>query len=103
SGPTPPNPSALLESTRMRELMRELSERYDLVVYDTPAMGAVSDAFALVTDGSGVIVVARLGHTRRERARELLKQLALLRAHVLGVVANYAELPKNRGYRYYGQ
>ena len=50
-----------------------------------------------------MIIVSRLGHTRRDRARELLKQLALLRAHVLGVVANYAEQPKNRGYRYYGR
>ena len=52
SGPTPPNPSELLESRRMRELMRELAERYDFVVYDTPAMGAVSDAFALVPESS---------------------------------------------------
>lgn len=103
SGPTPPNPSELLESARMREVMRELSERYDLVVYDTPAMGAVSDAFALVSESSGVIVVSRLGHTHRDRARALLKQLALLRAHVLGVVANYADSPKDGGYRYYGR
>jgi capsular exopolysaccharide synthesis family protein len=103
SGPPPPNPSELLESRRMREVMRELAERYDLALYDTPAMGAVSDAFALVSDNSGVIVVSRLGHTHRDRARELLKQLALLRAHVLGVVANYADLPKDGGYRYYGR
>jgi receptor protein-tyrosine kinase len=103
SGPPPPNPSDLLESTRMREVMRELAERYDLVLYDTPAMGAVSDAFALVSESSGVIVVSRLGHTHRDRARELLKQLTLLRAHVLGVVANYADLPKDGGYRYYGR
>jgi capsular exopolysaccharide synthesis family protein len=95
SGPPPPNASELLESRRMREVMRELAERYDLVLYDTPAMGAVSDAFALVSDSSGVIVVGRLGHTHRDRARELLKQLVLLRAHVLGVVANYADLPKD--------
>jgi capsular exopolysaccharide synthesis family protein len=103
SGPPPPNPSDLLESTRMREVMRELAERYDLVLYDTPAMGAVSDAFALVSESSGVIVVSRLGHTHRDRARELLKQLTLLRAHVLGVVANYADLPKDGGYGYYGR
>ncbi len=103
SGPPPPNPSDLLESARMREVMRELAERYDLVLYDTPAMGAVSDAFALVSESSGVIVVSRLGHTHRDRARELLKQLTLLRAHVLGVVANYADLPKDGGYGYYGR
>ena len=54
----------------MREVMRELGERYDLVLYDTPAMGAVSDAFALVSESSGVIVVSRLGaHAPRPGAR----------------------------------
>jgi succinoglycan biosynthesis transport protein ExoP len=101
SGPSPPNPSELLESRRMRELMRELTERYDIVVYDTPAMVAVSDALPLLPDSAGVIVVSRLRHTSRDRAQDLVKQLSLLRAHVLGVVANYAPLPKQRGYGYY--
>jgi capsular exopolysaccharide synthesis family protein len=101
SGPSPPNPSELLESGRMHELMRELTDRYDMVVYDTPAMVAVSDALPLLPDSAGVIVVSRLHHTSRDRAHDLLKQLSLLRAHVLGVVANYAPLPKQRGYGYY--
>jgi capsular exopolysaccharide synthesis family protein len=101
SGPTPPNPSELLESRRMHELMMELQRRCDVVVYDTPALSAVSDALALVPDTAGVIVVSRLHHTSRDTARELLKQLALLRAHVLGVVANCSEVPKRRGYDYY--
>jgi hypothetical protein len=46
-------------------------------------------------------VVNRLRYTGRDRARELVKQLALQRAHVLGLVANYASLPKRRGYDYY--
>jgi capsular exopolysaccharide synthesis family protein len=101
SGPAPPNPSELLESRRMHGLMAELSERYDVVVYDTPAMGAVSDALPLLSDGAGVIVVSRLHHTSRDRALELLKQLSLLRARVLGVVANCAPPSKQRGYDYY--
>jgi capsular exopolysaccharide synthesis family protein len=101
SGPTPPNPSELLESRRMQELMRQLAERYDVVVYDTPAMGAVADALPLLPESAGVIVVSRLHHTSRERALVLLKQLSLLRARVLGVVANYVPQSKQRGYGYY--
>ncbi|UGS34626.1 polysaccharide biosynthesis tyrosine autokinase [Capillimicrobium parvum] len=101
SGPTPPNPSELLESGRMHDLMMELERRCDIVVYDTPALTAVSDALALLPDTAGVIVVGRLHHTSRDTIRELLKQLSLLRAHVLGVVANCSELPKRRGYDYY--
>jgi capsular exopolysaccharide synthesis family protein len=101
SGPRPPNPSQLLESARMQELVKELDQRYDMVLYDSPAMGAVSDALALAHTVDGVVVVNRLRYTSRDRARELVKQLALQRAHVLGLVANYASLPKRRGYDYY--
>jgi Mrp family chromosome partitioning ATPase len=101
SGPVPPNPSELLESRRMHDVMMELQERYDVVVYDTPALSAVSDALALLPDTAGVIVVGRLHHTNREAVRELLKQLSLLRAHVLGLVANCSQVPKRRGYDYY--
>jgi succinoglycan biosynthesis transport protein ExoP len=101
SGPIPPNPSQLLGSRRMRDLVKELAQRYDTVIYDSPAMGAVSDALALVHEVDGVLVVSRINYTSRDRTRELLKQLALLRANVLGAVANYADLPKQRGYDYY--
>jgi capsular exopolysaccharide synthesis family protein len=101
AGPRPPNPSQLLESARMREVVKELEQRYDMVIYDSPAMGAVNDALALSHAVDGVIVVNRLRYTSRDRARELVKQLALQRANVLGLVANYASLPKRRGYDYY--
>jgi capsular exopolysaccharide synthesis family protein len=101
SGPVPPNPSELLESQRMREVMKMLSERFDFVLYDSPATTAVSDALPLVPETTGVIVVSRLHHTSRDRMRDLLKQLGLLRAHVLGVVANCSDPQKRRGYDYY--
>jgi Mrp family chromosome partitioning ATPase len=81
--------------------MAELAERYDVVVYDTPAIGAVADALPLLPEGAAVIVVSRLHHTSRDRAVELLQQLSLLRARVLGVVANYVPKTKQRGYDYY--
>ena len=101
AGPRPPNPSQLLESARMRDVVKELEQRYAMVIYDSPAMGAVSDALTLSHEVDGVIVVNRLRYTSRDRARELVKQLALQRAKVLGLVANYASLPKRRGYDYY--
>jgi capsular exopolysaccharide synthesis family protein len=101
SGAVPPNASELLESRRMRDVMDELGRRFDVVIYDSPAMAAVSDALALVPHTSGVLVVSRLNYTNRDRARDLVKQLALSHAHVLGVVANYTETSKRRGYDYY--
>jgi succinoglycan biosynthesis transport protein ExoP len=102
SGPRPPNPSQLLESRAMFDLVKELERRYELVIYDSPAVGAVSDALALAHEVDGVIVVNRLHYTSRDRTRDLLKKLMLQRAHVLGIVANYADAPKKRGYDYYG-
>jgi capsular exopolysaccharide synthesis family protein len=99
SGPAPPNPFELLESERMAEVLEELQSRYDLVLLDSPALSAVSDALALVPKSSGVLVVGALGHTTRDAAHELRKQLILARGNALGVVANFSA--SERGYRYY--
>jgi non-specific protein-tyrosine kinase len=99
SGPAPPNPFELLESERMADVLEELQSRYDLVLLDSPALSAVSDALALVPKSSGVLVVGALGHTTRDAAHELRKQLILARGNALGVVANFSA--SERGYRYY--
>ncbi len=70
-----------------------------MVLVDSPALSAVSDALALVPKISGVLVVGALGHTTRDAAHELRKQLILARGNALGVVANFT--PSERGYRYY--
>ncbi len=98
-GPPPPNPFELLESERMTEVLDELQGMYDLVLLDSPALSAVSDALALVPKVSGVLVIGAIGHTSRDAAPELRKQLALARGNPLGVVANFTPMP--RGYRYY--
>lgn len=100
-GPPPPNPFELLESERMSAVLAELESRYDLVILDAPALSGVSDALALVPKVSGLLVVGAIGHTTRDSALDLRKQLILARGKPLGVVANFTALP--RGYRnYYG-
>jgi capsular exopolysaccharide synthesis family protein len=98
-GPPPPNPFELLESDRMGEVLEELESMYDLVLLDSPALSAVSDALALVPKVSGVLVIGALGHTSRDSALDLRKQLILAHGNPLGVVANFTSSP--RGYRYY--
>jgi succinoglycan biosynthesis transport protein ExoP len=101
AGPQPPNPIDLLESERMREIIRDAEDEYDLVIVDTPPTSVVSDAIPLVKLVSGVIVVSRLGRSTRDAARRLREQLELLDAPVLGVVANF--VPSAPGYYgYYG-
>ena len=88
SGPIPPNPSDLMESARLRDLIHEAEKQYDLVVIDTPPTSVVSDAIPLLNQTSGVIVVARLGKTTRDALAHLRTQLINLEAPTLGVVVN---------------
>jgi capsular exopolysaccharide synthesis family protein len=88
AGGRPPNPAELIESTRMRELLRELEDSYDLVLIDTPPVTVVADVVPLYSAVSGVLLVSRLGRTERDEAVKVRSYLARLGAHLLGVVAN---------------
>jgi capsular exopolysaccharide synthesis family protein len=100
SGPAPPNPSELLESDRMREVLGELQDRYRLVILDSPALGAVSDALALVPAASGIVIVGGLGKTTRDAAKELRRQFSLLEKQPIGVIVNFSE-PERAKYSHY--
>jgi capsular exopolysaccharide synthesis family protein len=90
AGPLPPNPTEMLESGRMRELLSGAERDYDLVVLDTPPISIVSDAVPLLTQVSGVVVVSALGRNTGDAVRRLGERLQHLGAPVLGVVANFA-------------
>lgn len=100
SGQAPPNPSELLEGERMRAVLTELGEHFRFVILDSPALGAVSDALALVPEASQIVVVGGLGKTTREAARALLKQFSLLKRRPIGVIVNFAE-PERAKYSHY--
>jgi polysaccharide biosynthesis transport protein len=88
AGPLPPNPTDLIESRKMEQLIKEAERRYDLVVIDTPPVSMISDAIPLLREVTGVIVVTRLGLSNRDAAKRFRDQLAHLSAPVLGVVVN---------------
>ncbi|MBA3617330.1 MAG: CpsD/CapB family tyrosine-protein kinase, partial [Rubrobacteraceae bacterium] len=100
AGPLPPNPTDLIESPPMADLIRDVEREYDLVVVDTPPVAIVSDAIPLLTMVGGVIVVSRLGKTTRDAVRHLRSQLDNLEAPLLGVVVNSVD--SGAGYYGYG-
>jgi len=102
SGKIPPNPSELLGSARMLELLAELQERFDCIVIDSPPIIPVTDAMLLATKVDGVIVIAAK-QSHRQQVKLAVSRLNQVNAHVFGVVLNKAEWGDGLYYQYYFQ
>jgi Mrp family chromosome partitioning ATPase/uncharacterized protein involved in exopolysaccharide biosynthesis len=87
-GTLPTNASNLLSGVRMRSLLKVLTERFDLVVLDTPPVLATADAGILGSLADGVLLVVRAGQTDKAAAQRAKSQLAGSGARVMGVVLN---------------
>lgn len=85
AGPKPPNPSELLGSAAMEKLVAALRESADWVILDAPPILAVADAAAAARLADGVLMVTRIGLTRREDAVRTRRQLDGLNARILGL------------------
>jgi capsular exopolysaccharide synthesis family protein len=96
----PPNPGELLESRAMDAVLEQAKSAYDLVVIDTPPLTAVSDAFPLLTRVDGVVIVGRVGHSRRDAAERLHRILSSSGAPLLGVIANSSKAAGSYAYAY---
>ena len=97
SGPTPPNPSEMLGSQQMQQLLTTLAAAYDLVVIDAPPLLPVTDAAVLAAAADGAILVIRHGRSRREEVERATQALTSVNAKVLGTVLNFAPRRKRRG------
>lgn len=101
SGPTPPNPSELLGSQRMHELVEILSESFDLVIFDMPPVVTVTDAQIMSSYVDGTILVVRERKTNKQAILEAKKLLDMVQAKILGVVYNGKKQGED-SYYYYG-
>ena len=90
AGNTPPNPSELLGSRRMQELMERLAEKYDYVIVDLPPVTAVTDALGVSKILDGILVIVRHDYSERGLLAEAMRQLELASVRVLGFVFNCA-------------
>ena len=98
SGQIPPNPSELLGSDNMRQLIRGLEQIFDTVVIDTPPILPVTDAAVLAQQAGGVVVVVGVDSTRRNELERSITALELVGADLLGIVLN--RLPAKGGDAY---
>ncbi len=95
-GPIPPNPSELLHTEAFRHFVDALRDKYDHIMFDSPPLGAVTDAAILAAQLEGVIVVVKSQSTTREALRVTARQLNDVGARVLGAVFNDVDLSHGR-------
>jgi capsular exopolysaccharide synthesis family protein len=103
SGPVPPNPSELLGSQGMVDLLRELEMSYDLVLIDAPPLLPVTDAAVLSTIASGALLIVRHGSTKIDQLARAVESLRTVDAHVYGLVFTMTPTKGPDSYYYYGQ
>jgi capsular exopolysaccharide synthesis family protein len=100
-GTTPPNPAELLGSKRMQEFVKQMTARYDLVLFDSPPLLAVTDAAVLSTVVDGAILVVSAGSTRTAAIHRAKEFLTTVGGKLLGCVLNNFDVKKAYG-GYYG-
>jgi non-specific protein-tyrosine kinase len=100
SGSLPPNPSELLGSQRMDELIQSLKAQFDLVILDTPPALVVTDASVLAIHADGVLLVINPRVSKRAAIKHVIEQLLQVKAKIVGVVLNGVDVKKSR-YGYY--
>jgi non-specific protein-tyrosine kinase len=100
AGPTPPNPSELLASMGMADLLKQLEASYDLVLLDSPPLLPVTDAAVMASRADGAVIIVRYGKTRREQLQRSVESLAGVSARTLGCVINMAPTRGRDAYHY---
>lgn len=99
TGRVPPNPSEILETQAMRDLLAEAGAAYDVVVIDAPPLLPVTDPAIIASQADGVLLVARYGQTTREHLRLAAERIAGVSGRIYGAVLN---MTPRRGPAAYG-
>jgi capsular exopolysaccharide synthesis family protein len=103
SGQIPPNPSELLGSLEMSQLLNELEQAFDVVIIDAPPLLPVTDAAVLSQHVGGVVLIVGAQKAREQDLDKALKALEMVNANLLGLVINRlpSKGPDAYAYSYY--
>lgn len=88
AGQVPPDPTKLLSSQKMQNLMEKFKKNYDLVIYDTPPLQELADTRLVASKSDGIVLVAGLGKTKSSELTKALDTLKLSPVAVLGIIVN---------------
>ncbi len=107
-GAVPPNPSELLASDAMHDLVKTLEKEYDYIIFDTPPIGVVIDAVPIIKSSDGVVVVVKNNVTTYPQLNKTLDTLKRSGGKTLGIIVNKVKPTETRkgksdySYGYYG-
>ena len=99
SGDIPPNPSILISSKRMNDVLADFQNSYDYIIFDLPPVLSVSDAVAVSKYIDGIVLVVRHDYTRTKDVMDVVRQLEFAGAKILGFVYNRSTHRKTRRYK----
>ena len=103
AGKIPPNPSEMLSSKAMTNLLEDLKLKFDYIVLDTPPIQAVTDSQILATKADGTIIVVKAEKTKKESVQNAISLLKKVNANIIGTVLNGIDNSRNKYHYYYGE
>lgn len=95
-GVIPPNPTELLGSAGMEELIKRMEKKFDYIIIDSPPVNVVSDVLSLVSLVDGIVIVVREGITSHPNISNALTKYKLAEANILGFVINGISLNQSK-------
>ena len=100
AGTISPNPSEMVGSEGMAELLTKLREKYDFIILDTPPLNVVSDALSMLHSTDGVVLVVRPKYTARKEIQRAIASVEFVKGKILGVIVNGVDMEKKNYGRY---
>ena len=101
TGMIPANPTEIINSKALKELIKEMSNNYDYIFIDTPPVMLVSDPITISTYSDAVILAIEHGKTEKELAKKAVESLKQVNANIIGAVLNNIPVSKQSNYYYY--
>lgn len=102
AGDIPPNPAELLQSDRMKVLIKEMEKRYDYVLLDSPPVQRVTDSLTLSKLVDGTLLVVRSGITTYDSIESGIRKFREIHSNILGIIVNGVKRQKSSDSGYYG-
>lgn len=101
TGSIPPNPTVLLESEKLEKVVEEFKDKYDVIIFDTPPVGGLTDAVIMSRLADAVLIVARAKKTTIEMLENTKEALKTVGANIVGVILNRVDNKDDKYYKNY--